>query len=37
VTLGLFSEKQPEKEDTRVVDPKLLQQIWRDFGFEAGP
>ena len=35
VTLGLFSEKQPEKEDTRAVDPKLLQQIWRDFGFEA--
>jgi len=35
VTLGLYSEKQPEKEDTRIVDPKLLQQIWRDFGLEA--
>ena len=35
VTLGLFSEKQPEKEDTRVVDPKILQQIWRDLGLDA--
>jgi hypothetical protein len=35
VTLGLFSGKQPGKEDTRVVDPKLLQQIWRDFGSDV--
>jgi hypothetical protein len=35
VTLVLYSEKEPEKADTRVVDPKLLQQIWRDFGVEA--
>ena len=27
----LYSEKEPKKEDTRVVDPKLLEQIWQDF------
>jgi S1-C subfamily serine protease len=32
VTLVLHSEKEPQKADTRVVDPKLLQQIWRDVG-----
>jgi len=31
VTLVLHSEKEPEKADTRVVDPKVLQQIRRDF------
>jgi S1-C subfamily serine protease len=31
VKLTLYSEKEPEKADTRDVDPKLLQQIWRDF------
>ena len=31
VKLMLYSEKEPNKEDTRVVDPKLLEQIWRDF------
>jgi hypothetical protein len=31
VTLVLYSEKAPEKGDTRVVDPQLLQQIRRDF------
>ena len=30
VTLALSSEKEPQKEDVRVVDPKMLQQIWRD-------
>ena len=30
VTLTLSSEKEPGKEDVRVVDPKILQQIWRD-------
>jgi S1-C subfamily serine protease len=30
VTLVLTSEKEPQKEDVRVVDPKLLQQIWKD-------
>jgi S1-C subfamily serine protease len=31
VKLVLYSEKDPEKGDTRVVDPKVLQQIWQDF------
>jgi S1-C subfamily serine protease len=31
VKLTLYSEKEPEKGDTRVVDPKLIQQVWRDF------
>jgi S1-C subfamily serine protease len=31
VKLVLYSEKQPQKGDTRVVDPKVLQQIWQDF------
>jgi S1-C subfamily serine protease len=31
VSLVLYSEKEPAKADTRVVDPKLLQQVWRDF------
>jgi hypothetical protein len=31
VTLVLYSEKAPEKADTRVVDPTTLQQIRRDF------
>ena len=31
VTLVLYSEKEPAKADTRVVDPTILQQIWRDF------
>ena len=26
VTLGLHSEKEPEKADTRVVDPKVLSR-----------
>jgi S1-C subfamily serine protease len=30
VTLVLYSEKEPAKADTRVVDPGILQQIWRD-------
>lgn len=30
VTLQLFSEKEPRKADTVVVDPKLIQQIWQD-------
>jgi hypothetical protein len=32
VKLTLFSDKNPEKGDTRVIDPKILQQIWQDFG-----
>ncbi|MEQ1912604.1 MAG: serine protease, partial [Vicinamibacterales bacterium] len=31
VTLVLYSEKQPEKGETRVVDPKVVQQVWQDF------
>jgi S1-C subfamily serine protease len=31
VKLVLYSEKEPEKGDTREVDPKVLQQIWQDF------
>jgi S1-C subfamily serine protease len=32
VKLTLFSDKDPEKGDTRVIDPKIIQQIWQDFG-----
>jgi hypothetical protein len=31
VKLMLYSEKEPNKADTRVVDPKIIQQIWDDF------
>ena len=31
VKLMLYSEKEPDKADTRVVDPKVIQQIWQDF------
>jgi S1-C subfamily serine protease len=31
VKLVLYSEKEPEKGDTRMIDPKVLQQIWQDF------
>ena len=31
VKLVLYSEKEPAKGDTRVVDAKVLQQIWQDF------
>ena len=31
VKLVLYSEKEPGKGDTRVVDPKIIQQIWQDF------
>jgi S1-C subfamily serine protease len=32
VKLVLYSEKEPEKGETRVVDPSVVQQIWQDFG-----
>jgi S1-C subfamily serine protease len=35
VTLALRSEKEPEKEDTRAVDPGILQQIQRDLAVGA--
>ena len=31
VRLVLYSEKDPQKGDTRDVDPKVLQQVWQDF------
>jgi S1-C subfamily serine protease len=31
VKLLLYSEKEPERGDTRVVDLKVIQQIWQDF------
>jgi len=31
VKLVLFSEKEPEKGETRVVDPGVVQQFWQDF------
>jgi Trypsin-like peptidase domain len=31
VKLVLYSEKEPEKADTVVVDAKIVQQIWQDF------
>jgi len=31
VKLVLYSDKEPEKGDTRVVDPKVLEEIWRLF------
>ena len=31
VKLVLYSEKEPEKGDTRVVDPRVVQQFWQDF------
>jgi hypothetical protein len=37
VKLVLYSEKEPEKGDTRVVDPGVVQQIWQDFApYRAG-
>ena len=35
VTLVLYSEKEPAKADTRVIDPKILQQISRDFDLDG--
>jgi hypothetical protein len=37
VTLALYSEKEPAKADTRVVDSAILQQIWRDFALGGKP
>ena len=31
VKLTLFSEKLPDKGDTRIIDPKIIEQIWQDF------
>jgi len=37
VKLVLYAEKEPEKADTRVVDPRLLQQIANDFALYPVP
>ena len=31
VKLLLYSEKDPQKPDTRPVDPKMIERIWQDF------
>jgi trypsin-like peptidase len=31
VKLVLYSEKEPEKADTRPIDAKVIEQIWQDF------
>lgn len=31
VKLVMFSEKEPDKGDARVVDPAIVQQVWQDF------
>ena len=35
VTLALYSEKKPAKAETRVIDPKVLRQIWQDLELDA--
>jgi S1-C subfamily serine protease len=35
VSLVLYSEKEPAKADTRVIDPQTLQQIRRDFALDV--
>lgn len=38
VKLTLFSDKAPEKGDTKIIDPAIVQQIWQDFApFRAAP
>jgi hypothetical protein len=31
VKLLLYSEKEPDKADSRIVDAKVIEQIWQDF------
>jgi S1-C subfamily serine protease len=31
VKLVMYSDKEPDKGDTRVVDPGIVQQVWQDF------
>jgi S1-C subfamily serine protease len=31
VKLNLYSEKDPKKRETQVVDPQLVQRVWEDF------
>ena len=37
VKLVLYSEKAPERGDSRVVDPKVIDQIWQDFAVWRAP
>jgi S1-C subfamily serine protease len=37
VKLALYSEKEPAKGETRLVDPRVLQQIWQDFAPQREP
>ena len=37
VKLVLYSEKAPEKPDTRTVDPRLIERIWQDFASYRAP
>ncbi len=30
--LVVYSEKDPQKQDSRVVDPQIVERIWQDFG-----
>jgi hypothetical protein len=32
VRLTLYSAKEPEKGETRAIDPKVIQRAWQDFG-----
>jgi len=36
VKLVLYSEKDPDKGETRLIDAKVVQQIWRDFASYRG-
>ncbi len=31
VKLQLYSEKEPEKADTKIVDPTIVEKLWQDF------
>jgi hypothetical protein len=31
VTVTVFADKAPDKGDARVIDPKIVQQVWDDF------
>ncbi len=37
VKLVLYSEKEPVKGDNRLVEPRVLQQIWQDFAPHREP
>jgi hypothetical protein len=38
VKLVLYSEKEPTKADSRVVDPKVIERVWQDLSpYQARP